>query len=304
MTRLMMMRTAMKAIRQGMMDSVATYNQERWDRLVDAGALFTRPYLNLDESTARQRLDPHGILDAVPDDVAGKDVLCLASGGGQQSAAFAVLGAHVTVVDLSAQQLERDREVAAHYDVPIRTVQADMRDLSQLDDDCFDIVWHPYSINFVPTVQPVFAAVARVLRSGGFYQFMCANPFSCGMGTRDWKGAGYALRRIYRDGEPLEYADEDWVFRDNEAPTESIGGPREYRHALSTVLNSLAEHGFVLRGLQEEVSNNPEAEPATWDHFVAAAPPWFFIWATYLPTRMGEWLIGGSVYDRRINPSP
>lgn len=32
-------------------------------------------------------------------DIDGKDVLCLASGGGQQSAVFSLLGAKVTVVD-------------------------------------------------------------------------------------------------------------------------------------------------------------------------------------------------------------
>ena len=41
------------------------------------------------------------------------DVLCLAAGGGQQSVAFALLGANVTVFDLSETQLEHDRLAAA-----------------------------------------------------------------------------------------------------------------------------------------------------------------------------------------------
>ena len=43
------------------------------------------------------------------DKIAGKGVLCLAGGGGQQSAAFALLGAKVTVLDFSETQLERDK---------------------------------------------------------------------------------------------------------------------------------------------------------------------------------------------------
>ncbi len=59
------------------------------------------PFLDLDVSSARRLLDPDGIMD----EVEGKRVLCLASGGGQQSAAFALLGAEVTVFDISETQL-------------------------------------------------------------------------------------------------------------------------------------------------------------------------------------------------------
>ena len=85
-----------------MMDDISNYNRERWNALARANALFTRPALHLDASTARQKIDPEGLLG----ELAGKRVLCLASGGGQQSAAFALLGAHVTVCDLSDAQLD------------------------------------------------------------------------------------------------------------------------------------------------------------------------------------------------------
>jgi hypothetical protein len=42
------------------MDEIAEYNIERWRRLVEAGALFTRPLLNLDAANARATLDPRG----------------------------------------------------------------------------------------------------------------------------------------------------------------------------------------------------------------------------------------------------
>jgi 2-polyprenyl-3-methyl-5-hydroxy-6-metoxy-1,4-benzoquinol methylase len=49
--------------------------------------------------------------------VKGKDVLCLASSGGQQSAAFGVLGANVTVFDLSENMLKKDVATAKHYGI-------------------------------------------------------------------------------------------------------------------------------------------------------------------------------------------
>src|SRR5437762_3782720 len=142
------------------MDELARYLTARWRALAEANALFTRPYLDLDADSARAKLDPHGLLG----DVASKRVLCLAAGGGQQSAAFALLGARVTVVDISEEQLARDREAAAHYQIEIETLQGDMRDLSRLDTHVFDIVWHPYSLNFVPDARVVFREVARVIR--------------------------------------------------------------------------------------------------------------------------------------------
>src|ERR687894_294918 len=97
------------------MDDIAQYNIERWKALVEANAVFTRPALNLDPSLALAQLDPERRLGTV----AGKDVLCLACGGGQQSVAFALLGAKVTVFDLSAAQLDRDRVAAAQVGVDI-----------------------------------------------------------------------------------------------------------------------------------------------------------------------------------------
>jgi len=263
------------------MDDISNYNRERWNALVRANALFTRPALNFDATTARQRIDAEGLLG----ELAGKRVLCLAGGGGQQSAAFALLGAHVTVYDLSGAQLERDREAAVHYGVSIETVQGDMRDLSHFADDTFDVVWHPYSINFVPEIGVVLSGVARVLRDRGLYHLHFANPFFSGLTTQDWDGHGYSLKHPYVDGAEITYEDQDWVYSRSENPGKAIPAPREYRHTLSTVINGLVAHGFVIRHLSDTLGMHPDAqaEPGTWDHFNAFAPPWLAVWAWYCP---------------------
>lgn len=80
----------------------------------------------------------------------GKAVLCLAAGGGQQTAVFGLLGANMTVVDLTEGQLAGDETAAAHYGYPITTVQADMRDLSALPQQAFDRVFQADSTASVP----------------------------------------------------------------------------------------------------------------------------------------------------------
>src|SRR5215216_2459887 len=218
------------------MDESTRYNMKRWKALVDANALFTRPALNLDLASAREKLDPEGRLG----NVAGKEVLCLACGGGQQSAAFAILGARVTVFDLSEDQLRRDQEAAAHYGVEIQTRQGDMRDLSCFGEASYDIVYHAYSLGFVPNARAVFQQVARFIRTGGIYYFNCANPFFIGLSEKDRNGEGYTLSHPYVDGAEVTYEDQDWVY-DRSKLDAQILPPREYRHTLSTLFSGLIE---------------------------------------------------------------
>jgi SAM-dependent methyltransferase len=261
------------------MDEIAEYNVERWRRLVEAGALYTRPLLNLDAASARERVDPRGWLGPLD----GRRVLCLAGGGGRESAAFAVLGARVTVFDLSEEQLGQDRLAAAHYGLEVETIQGDMRDLSPLHGAGFDLVWHSYSLNFVPDARAVFREVARVLRPGGLYRLMCANPFVMGASTKDWDGRGYALTSPYVDGALVQGADEEWVYE--RAGREHVGPPREYRHGLGTLVGGLTEHGFRLLRASEDESIHlvPDAEPGTWDHFVSIVRPWLTFLSRYDP---------------------
>jgi SAM-dependent methyltransferase len=241
--------------------------------------VYSRPFLDLDLESARPEVDPQGLLG----DVKGKDVLCLAGGGGQQSAAFALLGAHVTVFDLSETQLARDRETAAHYGLEITTVQGDMRDLSCFEDDAFDVVWHAYSINFVPDALPVLREVARVLRTDGLYRVQFHNPFVTGIDETDWTGTAYPLKQPYVDGGELTFSDPHWDVYAEDGSCTRVVGPREFRHALSTMVNGLVDLGFVILGLREELSADPSAEPGTWEHFKSIAPPWLTIWAAYRP---------------------
>jgi SAM-dependent methyltransferase len=263
------------------MDDVYDYNKERWDALVRARALFTQPWLDLDAVSARERLDRWNLLG----NLEGKKVLCLAGGGGQQSAAFGLLGAEVSVLDISEGQLTEDRKAAAHYGLAVSTCQGDMRDLSSFEENAFDIVWHPYALNFVPDCCVVFREVARVLRPRGLYHFMAANPYAVGMGTRDWNGDGYVIRRQYVEGAEITYPDEPWVFRDDPEAGKEIGGPREYRQTLGRILNGLCDCNLILFRMLEWAAHeqNLDAEPGDWEHFTSYLPPWLWFWCLFRP---------------------
>jgi SAM-dependent methyltransferase len=210
----------------------------------------------------------------------------LASGGGQQTAVFGLLGANVTVFDLSDTQLARDQQAADQYGYPLRIIQGDMQDLSVFDDDSFDLVWHPYSINFSPEARAVLQHVARILRPGGFYRLQFANPFVMELDETMWNGRGYPISQIYNDAAEMVFESPEWDVWHEDGSMDKIVGPREFRHALSTIINTLAQNRFILLGLWEDSDSakpDPSAEPGTWEHMIAVAPPFLRLWAVYRP---------------------
>ena len=210
-------------------DAVIRRARERWRALGEVNALFTRPWIGLDAEGARDRIDRDRLLAkfAGPD-LAGRRVLVIGGGGGQQSLAFGLLGASVTVVDFDEGQLERDRSTWSARLLPpesLRTLQSDMRELGScgLGSGSFDIVWHPYSINFVPECHSVILASARLLAPGGVYRLQAANPFVLGMHMSDQDGDGYVRRGVYRDGEAVQSPDPGWVYDRSASPRSEIG---------------------------------------------------------------------------------
>jgi ubiquinone/menaquinone biosynthesis C-methylase UbiE len=263
-----------------MIDDLAEFNRARWNDLVDANVAYSRPMLELTPESARAFLDPTGIMG----DVAGKEVLCLASGGGQQSVAFALLGAQVTVFDLADKQLERDRKAAAHYGVTIRTIQGDMRNLDVFAANSFDLVYQAFSINFVPSVAPVFAEVARVCRPSALYRIEWFNPFTQLLTPeQDWNGEGYLLRHTYINGREVTALLGAWTVDDENGGKREMDSPREFVHAFSAVINAMAENHFVILRASEYVGDESDAEPGTWFHYTRIIVPYLTLWARYRP---------------------
>ena len=67
---------------QRIVDELAKHNRDRWHELAAAGVQYSLPWVDLNELTARQRVDPLGLLG----DLKGQRVLCLATGGGVRPA--------------------------------------------------------------------------------------------------------------------------------------------------------------------------------------------------------------------------
>jgi SAM-dependent methyltransferase len=239
-------------------DEVSLANQKLWEEEVKKGCGYTVPWLDLDLSLLRQYAE--GKLESLPEplaciypasvlrDVEGKDVLCLAAGGGQQSAVFGLLGARVTVVDLAEGQLEGDKKAAAHYGYEVATFYADMRDLSCLPDRAFDLVYGT-ALCYVPDVRQVYAGVARVLRPGGLFRVDAQQPaISC----MAWDGEHYYVAKPYAE-------------RVERRPDGAI----EFRHYLDDLFSGLIDAGFSIQRVCEGPYYrrlDPSAPPGSWTH--------------------------------------
>jgi ubiquinone/menaquinone biosynthesis C-methylase UbiE len=253
------------------MDQISRINRERWNALANANVEYSRPFLDFTPEKAANYIYRNEIIKTV----LGKKVLCLASGGGQDSVAFGLLGADVTVIDLSDVQLERDRIGAAHYGLEVETIQGDMRDLSIFPDNTFDVVWQAYSINFVPSVDNVYQGVSRVLKSGGIYFMQFANPFVDAVDDEAWDGNAYPLNRLYIEGEDTTKYFPHWDVTQPDGSQEIYDSPHEFRHTLGMVLNTMAKNGFIFLHLQEWMKTDDNPEPGSWAHFTQVAPPWY-----------------------------
>ena len=148
-------------------------NARTWDQWAKNGCEWSVPitaeeYAGVTAENYRIYLTP---CVAVPHDwvgeIAGKRILGLASGGGQQMPVFAKLGAECTVLDYSDAQLGSERAVAEREGYQINVVKADMTKPLPFADEAFDLIFHPVSNCYVEDVLPIWKECFRVLKKGG-----------------------------------------------------------------------------------------------------------------------------------------
>lgn len=163
---------------------IVKHNKSAWDNYVDQKDRWTIPVSETVLEAARN--GEWGVV-LTPNKLVPKDwfpplkdlkILGLASGGGQQGPILASLGAELTIFDNSEKQLLQDKTLSDQFDLGIKTVQGDMKDLSIFADNSFDLIFNPCSIVFVEDIIPVWKECFRVLKPGGILMTGLINPIA------------------------------------------------------------------------------------------------------------------------------
>jgi len=176
----------------------------------------------------------------------GADVLCLASGGGQQGPVLAAAGANVTVFDNSPAQLNQDRFVAERESLRLKTVEGDAANLSQFADESYDLIFNPCSTVFMPDVRAVWKECYRVLRPNGVLMTGSMNPVHY---IFDLYKADEGVLEVAHS---IPYSDLTSISKEDLDELVEKGLPVEFGHSLTDLLGGQLDAGFVLTDIYED----------------------------------------------------
>jgi len=253
-----------------------SHNRRAWDEMAAKGQRFTRAAADDDFANPLATVGQVGWLGG---DIRGKRLLCLAAGGGKHGPLYAAAGAIVTVVDISAAQLELDRAVAAERRLELRTVEASMDDLSMFATAEFDIVIQPVSTCYVPQIGPVYREVARITRAGALYISQHKSPTSLQADVQASPRGYEMIEPYYRSG-PLPPV---------------VGSPHreegtlEYLHRWEEIVGLMCRAGFVIEDMIEPLHAKSDLPPGTFGHSSRYVAPYVRIKARRLGTASKIW---------------
>lgn len=229
---------------------IVKHNKSAWDDYVDKKDRWTIPVAeeeleNVRSGNWRIVLTPNKM---VPKNwfppLKGLKILGLASGGGQQGPILGTLGADVTIFDNSDKQLEQDKILSNKFNLDIKAVQGDMRDLSVFADNSFDLIFNPCSIVFVDNVLPVWNECFRVLKPGGVLMTGLINPIIFQLDDEN-------LKLIYKQ----PFSDLHSLSKDKLDELKKKNEPLVFGHSLTDQIGGQLDAGFTITDMFED----------TWD---------------------------------------
>jgi ubiquinone/menaquinone biosynthesis C-methylase UbiE len=175
-------------------------------------------------------------------DIRGKKVIDLGCGGGQNAVALNKMGAEVTGVDFSYEQITLARKLADDSGSSIMFESADISSLPFIDDCSRDLAISACVISFVENIDSFFAETFRILKSRGRFILSDMNPLQY---VLDETEDGMTFNNPYfQKTLPINWS---WEF-------EELPRAPRFRHYVRPVTqyhNSLVDAGFVTKRILE-----------------------------------------------------
>jgi len=183
------------------------------------------------------------LLDHLPDELSGHRILDLGCGEGLITRAVAARGASVMGIDPSPRLIELARDAGTAGPGTVVYTVDDGCVLGTVADNSVNWVTAGLSLHHVPDLDAALTAVQRVLTARGSLVFSIPHPcFEAPHAT--WtRVTDSAVRRVVGD-----YLAEGFWRSDNPQAVRRVGNQHR---TLSTYLNALLQHGFVLEAVAE-----------------------------------------------------
>lgn len=241
-------------------------NAAFWDERMGEG----NDFVNLLQWPAIERLLPIR---------GGERVLDIATGNGLMARRLGRLGASVTAFDFAPQMIKQARQRTRAEDGDISYLTLDATDetaLLTLGEGSFDAALSNMALFDMAEVDPLFRALARLLKPGGHFVFTLMhpcfnNPFSSHLAEEE-----------DRDGQLITtYSLKVWGYM-TPAQRRGLairGQPKAqiyFHRPLQTILGSGLSAGFVIDALEERAfpSDHPQGKHAlSWGPNYSEIPP-------------------------------
>ncbi len=229
------------------------FNRAAWDKQVDNKNKWTIPVNHETIEEARKGkwevvLTP---IKTVPrnwfPEMKNKNILCLASAGGQQAPVFASAGANVTLFDLSKKQLNQDKFVADRESLNIDITCGNMDTNFPFKDKSFDLIFNPISNCFISDVKNLWQECYRVLKRNGILITGFCNPLLYLFNPYDpdkETSLNISCKIPYSD---FKYLDTELIDKYIEQ-----GIPFEFGHTLEDQIGGQINAGFAINGFYED----------------------------------------------------
>ena len=232
----------------------------------------------LDESTLGLEGNTLQLIDRFVGNLSGKRACVLASGDNYAAFALAGLGAQVTSVDFSQEQLNIAAGRAKELGLEIEFIQADVTELTSIKANRFDFVCSIRGVMvWIATPGKYYAEVYRILKPDGVFISYDIHPFQ-----RPWNDypEPFRMKKTYFETGPIESKyHPDTVeshTRYDEVPPEKQSDllpAFNFHWTISDLLNAMIESGLELQHVEEESNTTPEFWYKPSEHKVTNTDP-------------------------------
>lgn len=234
-----------------MYKEISRINKEGWTQ--KAYQAWINKFGSPKEHAKQLKRNPEKALEPLEEclgDVRGKRIINLLGSHGSKAVAMAILGADVTVVDISSENARYANELAHEAGIEIRYIVSDVMDLSEQEQiSNYDTVFMELGIlHWIMDLGAFFQIVSRLLHNGGKLILRDFHPYKR---LLHWENGLMIANGNYFDNSILE-GDVAYVQLLSEDDKANVRKIRTRGWTMGQVVTAIANAGLIVQSLTEE----------------------------------------------------